>query len=100
MLWNYFRNDDCKVTKFSLKFQIYLKLFLKKVTFERKVGFEPTTPCLEGRRSSQLSYSRNFYGMCDGDRTRDNDKRTGSQPVPANQHPVHTPYFNERILRS
>lgn len=66
MLWNYFRNDDCKVTKFSLKFQIYLKLFLKKVTFERKVGFEPTTPCLEGRRSSQLSYSRNFNGCVTG----------------------------------
>ena len=25
---------------------------------EREIGFEPTTLCLEGRRSDQLSYSR------------------------------------------
>ena len=48
--------------------QVFLAEALEHASpFERVVGLKPTTSCLEGRSSNQLSYTRscdNLWGRC------------------------------------
>lgn len=52
-------------TPMKSRFLSSVLIGLLSVSFERVVGLKPTTSCLEGRSSNQLSYTRNSWRTWD-----------------------------------